>query len=258
MSSRLSGKSIIVTGGTSGIGAAIARSIIDEGGQVLVHGINRSEGEALVQSLGSKAVLCISDLADESAPQVIVDAALAAFGKIDGLVNNAAIIERSNLKAIDPKGFDHTLAINAKAPLFLIQAAHPHLVKTQGSVLNIGSINAYAGESTLLAYSMSKGALQTMTRNLANALGTDGVRFNQINPGWILTEREKKMKIEQGMSDGWWDRLPKSDVPFGKMSTPEQLAAGCIYWISDESIPFTATVLDLEQFTFIGRNPEKN
>ena len=257
MSSRLSGKSIIVTGGTSGIGAAIARSIVDEGGQVLIHGINRSDGEALVQSLGSKAVLCISDLADESAPQVIVDAALAAFGKIDGLVNNAAIIERSNLKAIDPKGFDHTLAINAKAPLFLIQAAHPHLVKTQGSVLNIGSINAYAGESTLLAYSMSKGALQTMTRNLANALGVTGVRINLINPGWILTEREDRDQVARGLEVGWHQNLDRNSIPLGKMSTPENLAHAAIYWLSDESYPFTGSVVELEQFSIIGRNPEK-
>jgi len=257
MSSRLSGKSIIVTGGTSGIGAAIARSIIDEGGQVLVHGINRSEGEVLVQSLGSNAVLCISDLADESAPQVIVNAALAAFGKIDGLVNNAAIIERSNLKAIDPKGFDHTLAINAKAPLFLIQAAHPHLVKTQGSVLNIGSINAYAGESTLLAYSVSKGALQTMTRNLANALGVTGVRINLINPGWILTEREDRDQVARGLEVGWHQNLDRNSIPLGKMSTPENLAHAAIYWLSDESYPFTGSVVELEQFSIIGRNPEK-
>ncbi|MFM8254696.1 MAG: SDR family NAD(P)-dependent oxidoreductase, partial [Actinomycetota bacterium] len=90
MSKRLEGKSIIVTGGTSGIGAAIARAIIQEGGQVLVHGINESEGRALVTSLGPNASLCIADLAHDSAPEVIVAAALAAFGKIDGLVNNAA------------------------------------------------------------------------------------------------------------------------------------------------------------------------
>ncbi|NBR94594.1 MAG: SDR family NAD(P)-dependent oxidoreductase, partial [Actinobacteria bacterium] len=134
INARLANKSIIVTGGTSGIGAAIARSIVNEGGQVLVHGINKEEGEALVASLGNQASLCIADLAHDSAPQAIISAALAAFGKIDGLVNNAAIIERSNLGAITPNGFDQTIAVNTKAPLFLIQAAHPHLVKTKGSV----------------------------------------------------------------------------------------------------------------------------
>ena len=151
-----------------------------------------------------------------------------------------------------------SMQINLNAPLFMIQACMPELKKNKGAVLNIGSVNAHAGEANLLAYSMSKGAMVTMTRNLGNALGVQGVRVNQINPGWILTDREKQMKIDQGMDQNWWEKMSKSDVPFGKMTTPEQLAAGCIYWISDESIPFTATVLDLEQFTFIGRNPEKN
>ena len=257
MSKRLERKSIIVTGGTSGIGAAIARAIIQEGGQVLVHGINESEGRALVTSLGPNASLCIADLAHDSAPEVIVAAALAAFGKIDGLVNNAAIIERSNLKAITPKGFDQTIAINTKAPLFLIQAAHPHLAKTRGSVLNIGSINAYAGESTLLAYSMSKGALQTMTRNLANALGVTGVRINLINPGWILTEREDRDQVARGLEVGWHKNLDRNAIPLGAMSTPENLAHAAIYWLSDESYPFTGSVVELEQFSIIGRNPEK-
>lgn len=257
MSKRLEGKSIIVTGGTSGIGAAIARAIIQEGGQVLVHGINESEGRALVTSLGPNASLCIADLAHEGAPEVIVAAALAAFGKIDGLVNNAAIIERSNLKAITPEGFDQTIAINTKAPLFLIQSAHPHLAKSKGSVLNIGSINAYAGESTLLAYSMSKGALQTMTRNLANALGVTGVRINLINPGWILTEREDRDQVARGLEVGWHKNLDRNAIPLGAMSTPENLAHAAIYWLSDESYPFTGSVVELEQFSIIGRNPEK-
>ncbi len=257
MSKRLEGKSIIVTGGTSGIGAAIARAIVKEGGQVLVHGINESEGHALVASLGPYASLCIADLEHEGSPEVIVAAALAAFGKIDGLVNNAATIERSNLKAITPAGFDNTIAVNTKAPLFLIQAAHPHLVKTKGSVLNIGSINAYAGESTLLAYSMSKGSLQTMTRNLANALGVTGVRINLINPGWILTEREDRDQVARGLEVGWHKNLDRNAIPLGAMSTPENLAYAAIYWLSDESYPFTGSVVELEQFSIIGRNPEK-
>ena len=254
---RLKGKSIIVTGGTSGIGAAIARAIIEEGGQVLVHGINKDEGRALVHSLGANAALCIADLVEPNAPEVIVNAALAAFGKIDGLVNNAAAIERSNLSVITRESFDHTIAVNTKAPLFLIKAAQPHLAQSKGSVLNIGSINAYAGESSLLAYSISKGGLQTMTRNLANALGVTGIRINLINPGWILTEREDRDQVARGLELGWHKNLDRSALPFGEMSTPENLAHAAIYWLSDESYPFTGSVVELEQFSIIGRNPEK-
>ena len=255
---RLRDKVVIITGGTSGIGAALARVVVREGGKVLITGIVESEGKALVAELGSNASLSIADLLDPNSPKKIAADCVAAFGRIDSLVNCAAMFDQSNVENLDYENYLKMMQVNLHAPLFLIQACFPELKKNKGAVLNIGSVNAHAGEANLLAYSMSKGAMVTMTRNLGNANGVKDVRVNQINPGWILTDREKKMKVEQGMPEGWWNNLPKSDVPFGTMSTPEQLAEGCLYWISDESIPFTATVLDLEQFTFIGRNPEKN
>ena len=255
---KLKGKAVIITGGTSGIGAAIARGVVREGGKVLITGIVEGEGQKLISELGSSAALCVADLNDPASPKKIADACVAAFGKIDSLVNCAAMFDQSNVENIKYEDYLRLMQVNINAPLFLIQACMPELKKNRGAVLNIGSVNAHAGEANLLAYSMSKGAMVTMTRNLGNALGVQGVRVNQINPGWILTDREKQMKIDQGLGDKWWEKLSRNDIPSGKMTTPEQLAEGCLYWISDESIPFTATVLDLEQFTFIGRNPEKN
>ena len=254
---RLKGKVIIVTGATSGIGKAIAIKAVAEGAKVLIHGIDKSGGEKVVDQLGKSASLCIADLADKNAPKKIVDDAISAFGQIDGLVNNAAIIERNNLSQLTPEAFTKTITVNLQSALFLIQAAFPYLKKSQGSVLNIGSINAYSGESSLLAYSIGKAGLQTMTRNLANAHGVDKVRFNLINPGWILTEREYVDQVKKGMPEGWPEKLGKENIPFGVMSTPEQLAVACIYWMGDESRPFTGAVVELEQFSIIGRNPEK-
>jgi NAD(P)-dependent dehydrogenase (short-subunit alcohol dehydrogenase family) len=254
---RLKDKVIIITGATSGIGKAIAIRAVKEGAKVLVHGIDQSEGQKVVDQLGNSAALCIADLAQESAPKKIADAAISAFGKIDGLVNNAAIIERNNLLQLTPEAFTKTITVNLQSALFLIQACYEPLKKSKGAVLNIGSINAYSGESSLLAYSIGKAGLQTMTRNLANAHGVDQVRFNLINPGWILTEREYVDQIKKGMPDKWPEKLGKENIPFGVMSTPEQLAAACIYWLGDESRPFTGSVVELEQFSIIGRNPEK-
>jgi len=254
---RLHNKVVIVTGGTSGIGAAIARAVIREGGQVLVHGINEAEGVALTSELGAKSHLCIADLKDQSAPEKIVQSCIAQFGKIDGIVNNAAVIKNANIKTISMEHYQEILQVNLTSALFLFKAAYEELKKCSGSVLNIGSINAYAGESSLLAYSIAKGGLQTMTRNLANAHGVDGIRVNLINPGWVLTEREEKHKIASGMEPGWPQRLSRTDIPFGAMTTPEQLAEAAIYWLGDESKPFTGAVVELEQFSIIGRNPEK-
>ena len=209
---RLKDKTIIVTGGTSGIGAAIARAVVREGGTVLVHGINQSEGEALVKALGASAHLCIADLRQESAPQTIVKACLDHFGKIDGIVNNAAVIKNANISQLTFTEYQEIMQVNLTSGLFLFQSAFEELKKSAGSVLNIGSINAYAGESSLLAYSISKGGMQVMTRNLANANGVHGIRVNQINPGWVLTEREEKHKIASGMEPGWPERLWKSVV----------------------------------------------
>ena len=254
---RLKDKAIIITGGTSGIGAAIATAAIREGAKVLVHGINESEGKATVGRLGENAVLCIADLMQDGAPEIIVKSALSAFGKIDGLVNNAALFGGTNISEQELDHFRAMVQVNLTAPLFLIKAAFEELKKSGGSVLNIGSINAYAGESKLLAYSISKGGMQTMTRNLANANGVHGIRINQINPGWVLTEREERDKIASGAKPGWPETLSRTDIPFGAMTTPEQMAESAIYWLGDESRPFTGSVVELEQFTIIGRNPEK-
>jgi NAD(P)-dependent dehydrogenase (short-subunit alcohol dehydrogenase family) len=254
---RLKDKAIIITGGTSGIGAAIATAAIREGAKVLVHGINENEGRTTVEKLGANAVLCIADLEEDSAPEIIVSAALKAFGKIDGVVNNAAMFGGTNISDQELENFRRMMQINLTAPLFLIKAAFEELKKTSGSVLNIGSINAHAGESKLLAYSISKGGMQTMTRNLANANGVHGVRVNQINPGWVLTDREYKDKIAQGLKPSWPQDLTRVEIPTGVMTTPEQMGEAAIYWLSDESKPFTGSVVDLEQFSIIGRNPEK-
>jgi NAD(P)-dependent dehydrogenase (short-subunit alcohol dehydrogenase family) len=83
------------------------------------------------------------------------------------------------------------------------------------------------------------------------------VRINQINPGWVLTEREERDQITKGLEPGWHKRLDRSAIPFGAMTTPEELALAAIYWLGDESRPFTGSVVELEQFSIIGRNPEK-
>ncbi len=254
---RLENKVIIVTGGTSGIGKAIVERAVAEGARVLVHGIERTDGGALVNRLGASTRLHLDDLADPASPARIAAAAVAAFGKIDAVVNNAAIVARSNLSTATMAFFERIMAVNVRAPLFLIQAAFPHLKATQGCVLNIGSINAHSGQQNLLDYSLSKGALQTLSRNLANAHAADRVRVNHLNVGWVLTDREYAHQIEHGMPPDWPEKVPSQFAPWGRLMLPAEIAAAAVYWLGDESRPISGSVVDLEQYSLIGRNPNK-
>ena len=254
---RLQDKVIIVTGSTTGIGRAIAERFVREGARVLVHGRNRTEGAAVVASLGGNAVLHCDDLADPACPARIVQAALQAFGRIDGLVNNAAYIVRSTLESTHAAFSDSVMAVNVRAPLLLIQAAMPELRRRQGAVLNIGSINALSGEPALLDYSISKGALQTLSRNLANAHAESGVRINHFNVGWVLTPNEDALQRKLGQPSDWSSRISRQFAPSGRLIAPSEIAAAAVYWLGDESRPINGSVVELEQFSLIGRNPAK-
>ena len=254
---RLRDKVIIITGSTSGIGRAIAERTVAEGGRVLVHGIDRPAGEKVVAALGKSAALHIDDLADPGSATRIVAAAVTAFGKVDAVVNNAALVARSTITTTTVEFFDRMMAVNLRAPLFLIQAAFAELKKQRGCVLNIGSINALSGEATLLDYSISKGALQTLSRNLANAHAHEGVRINHFNVGWVLTEREHAFQVGDGQPADWHQRLPITSAPSGRLLKPEEIATAAVYWLGDESRPVNGVVLEVEQFSIHGRNPVK-
>ncbi len=254
---RLRDKVILITGSTTGIGAAMARCFVQEGARVLIHGRDATRGEALLAELGSSAALHVDDLADAESPPRLVKAALKSFGRLDAVVNNAALSTRCDLAGTDAAFFDRLVAVNLRAPLLLIRAALGPLAATQGAVLNIGSVLAHCGQAHLVAYSITKGGLMTLTRNLADGLGPRHVRVNQLNVGWTLTEGEYAVKIADGLAAGWPERLPPSARPSGRILTPEDVARGALYWVSDESRPISGTVADFEQYPVIGRVPSK-
>jgi NAD(P)-dependent dehydrogenase (short-subunit alcohol dehydrogenase family) len=257
---RLEKKVIIVTGSTTGIGKAIALRCVAEGASVVINGLEANWGTAVVKEIGpDRAILCAADICDDGVPSHMVQLAVDTFGKLDAIVNNAALVASSNIQTTDKKFLKRIFDVNTIAPFELIKAALPHLSKQRGCVLNIGSVNAWCGEPNLLAYSMSKGALMTMTRNLGDTLHREnGIRVNQINPGWVLTETEILRKKEHGLAEDWYKRLPSVYAPSGRILWPSEIAAAAIYWLSDESGPISGQVMDLEQYPFIGRNPPKD
>jgi NAD(P)-dependent dehydrogenase (short-subunit alcohol dehydrogenase family) len=254
---RLEDKAIIVTGSTTGIGEAIARRCLQEGARVLLHGRDIERGRRITDEFPGRTAFHSDDLADPAGPRRIIQAALNSFGRIDSLVNNAAWVVRSDLMSTDAAMFDRVMAINVRAPLLLIQSAYEHLKQSRGAILNIGSINAYSGEGNLLVYSISKGGLMTLSRNLADALSHDGIRVTHFNVGWVLTPNEYHYKLADGLPKDWPEKVDRTSAPSGRLLKPEEIAAAAIYWLSDESRPISGTVLELEQYPVIGRNPTK-
>ena len=257
---RLQNKIIIVTGSTTGIGKAIAKRCVEEGAKVVLHGLEEDWGKEVLNEIGkNNAVLHIEDISNEGAPERLVDLAMKTFGKLDAVVNNAAIVASSNIHSTDKNFIRRILEVNSIAPFALIKAALPFLSQQKGCVLNIGSVNAYSGEPNLFAYSISKGALMTLTRNLGDTLFRENhVRVNQINPGWVLTETEKQRKKEHGLAEYWYKDLPAVYAPAGRILWPAEIAAAAVYWLADESGPISGQVVDIEQHPFIGRNPPKD
>ncbi|KAF2773710.1 NAD(P)-binding protein [Teratosphaeria nubilosa] len=215
----LEGKVAIVTGASRGIGAAIAFDLASRGAKVTITYSSdrfKAPADALVQKIKSQAqssaidVQC--DLKSPEAPQQIIDATLKAFGPhIDILVNNAGIISGSKIEEITAEHFDEVFHTNVRAPLFMLQAAPPHL-KHPARIINISSIGARAGYPGTGTYAASKAALEGYTRVWAAELGKDGTTVNCVNPGPVKSEM--------------LDQVPKEIVEPQLQATPVKQRAG--------------------------------
>ena len=259
---RLSGRVAIVTGSTTGIGEAIARRFAAEGASVVLHGRRRAEAERVANSIAGDGHglvdFVLADLEDPASAESLVASALARFGQLDIVVNNAALMTRGNLEATDAVTFDRTVAVNLRAPLLVVRAALPAFrSRGGGAVLNIGSVNGYCGERNQLAYAISKGGLMTMSRNLADAHARENIRVCHFNVGWVLTPGEYALKQREGLPPGWPEAVGPDVAPSGRLLSPEVIAHFALAFVDPGAGAVNGAVVDLEQYPVIGRNPEK-
>lgn len=252
-------KIALVTGSTSGIGCGIVEHFAALGARVVVHGRREDRAQVVVDRLrrgGHEALYVVGDLADIESCRRVVRFTVEQCGGIDVLVNNAATVARSYLETATVELWEEVMNVNLRAPFLCLQEAVTSMkARGGGSILNIGSVNAYIGEPKLGPYSVSKGGLMTLTRNAAHALGRYKIRVNQINVGWTLTEGEHRVKLEEGKGEDWLAAAIASR-PFGRLLSPHDVAVAAAYFASDDSALVTGTVMDLEQQP-VGAPPDK-
>jgi len=230
---RLAGKATVITGGDSGIGRAVAIAFAREGADVLISYLDEdddaNETAELVRKEGRKAVLVPGDLADPAHCRAVIDRAVAEFGRIDVLVNNAAYqMTHETLEEITDEEWDHTFAINIGAMFRLCKAALPHM-QPGSSIINTTSINSDQPKPTLLPYATTKGAIANFTAGLAQMLGAKGIRVNSVAPGPIWTPLiPSTMPPEQVEQFG-------KNTPLGRPGQPAELAAVYVLLASDEA-----------------------
>ncbi len=243
----------IVNGGTQGLGEAVARTLSGRGASGLVlTGRSRQRGEALAAELsdqGTPTIFVGVDIADPETPDAIVAACVERFGTVDGLVNVAAKTTRATLFTDTPDHFDQMMAQNVRVPYFLIQSAARLMIAggKGGSIVNVGSTSGHGGQSKISAYSISKGALATMTRNLAFALMRHGIRVNQVNPGWMETESEHHTQMEQDGAPENWLELAAPHRPLGRLVQPWEVANAIAFCLSPDSGLMTGNLIDVDQ-----------
>ena len=240
-----------MTGSTSGIGKGIAEHFSQLGASVVVHGRDAKRGRELVERLRTgrrEAEFYEGDLADPDVPRRLVRYTNDRFGGLHVLVNNAASTARGDLATAPLDLWERIMAINLRAPFICLQEAVRIMRRLGGgSIINIGSINAYIGEPKLGPYAVSKGGLMTMTKNAASLLGRDRIRVNQINVGWTETEGEHRVKFEEEGKGPEWLQEAEKTRPFGRLLRPMDVAYAAAYFASDESSGVSGTVMDLEQ-----------
>ena len=249
----MQGKVAVVTGGTQGLGAAIALLLAERGARaVVICGRNRDNGQAQAERIrqtGAQALYVPADLALVEDCRTVVRQADEQFGRVDVLVNAAAITDRGTILDTSPELFDRMFAINVRAPFFLMQEAVSVMRREQiaGNIVNIGSMSAMAGQPFLAAYSTSKGALATLTRNTAYGLLRNRIRVNGLNIGWMASEGEDRIQREFHKADADWLEKAAATQPNGRLMDPKEVARAVAFLCSDESGLMTGSIIEYDQ-----------
>jgi NAD(P)-dependent dehydrogenase (short-subunit alcohol dehydrogenase family) len=246
----LNGRVAVVTGSSRGLGEAIARRLAAEGASVVVSGRNEVEGARVVAAIreaGGAAEWQRADVASAPDCEALIQAAVEHFGRLDILVNNAAALGYSPPETLTAEQWDEVFAANVRGPFLLTRRACEHMRRQGqgGNVVNIGTTHVRCPGMDRLAYGCSKAALLAMTKSFARDGARDQIRVNWVTVGWVGTPRETEYQtLRHGDGPKFLaERGPQ--LPMGRLETPEEIAAGVAFLVSDEAAHITACELNV-------------
>lgn len=250
---RIDGKVAIITGGTQGLGAAVARLFSTAGAAaIVIVGRGVEKGQAVARSIteatGVPVEMVAADLGDIDDVRGIVPAADERFGRVDILVNAAGLTDRGNVLNTTPELFDRMFAVNTRAPFFLMQDAAKVMIREgiEGRIVNIGSMSALVGQPFLAPYAGSKGALATLTRHAGFALMRHRIHVNQLDIGWMDSDHERKLVLSETGDPHFIDRMAAAK-PFGRILDPAEVARAVLWMASGDSGMMTGAVIPFDQ-----------
>ncbi|WP_053377600.1 SDR family oxidoreductase [Paenibacillus sp. FJAT-27812] len=263
---RFKDKVVLITGGGSGIGEVSAKLFAGEGAHVVIADWNEAEGQRVARELNEHyanvkgltqtgaqaiAVAIQTDVSQQNAVEKLIAQTLQAFGQLDVLFNNAAVILPKPLEEIEEQAFDHVLAVNVKGVYLTIKHAVPHLRRTKGSIVNMASLNGLVGQRHNPVYAASKGAVIAMTKSLALDFAADGVRVNCVCPAGVMTPLLEEWTRQQPDPAETIQAL-NAMHPLGRPATSEEIAQTVLYLASQQAAFITGVALPVEGGASLG------
>ncbi len=242
---RFADRSVLITGAGSGIGRATAERLAAEGALLTLSDVNAAgleETAATCREIGATVIESVSDVADEAAVGALVGGAVAEFGRLDVLVNVAGILQFKDFRLTTLEDFQRIIGVNLTGTFLTCRDAMPHLLESQGNIVNITSTAALAGHPWTSSYSASKGGVLALTLTLAVEFGKQGVRCNAVAPGSINTPIQNAFELPEGADPKLLHRI----MPLDKMRGPENIAGAVAFLGSDDAAHVNGEVLRVD------------